>query len=505
MARNLKRYFAACAFPLCLLVHVRSASALGLVEAYESALQNDPTYIGAVHENEAGRQNRQLGLSNLLPQVSASYGKYKNRADITEPNFLGQEVTGHPVYDSKSTNVSLRQPLVNLDGVARYLQGKAQAEYSDAVFSSKEQDLLVRLVGAYADAKYAEDQLALIEAQRNTLDEQKRVNERMFQLGEGTKTDTLETQARYDIAEAQLLEAKDNLINARNSLAAIVGMDISELDMLRDDFRVRPMQPATFEEWRAIAMERNPDIAAQRKAVDIARQEVNKAYAGHAPRVDLVASYSKGLSETLTTLNQDSTNRTIGVQVNIPIYSGGAVYASSKQAVANLEKAKSDLDARTSQVVVELRKQYNLTVSSASKIDAMMKAVNSARVLVEATRQSVKGGVRINLDVLNAQQQLYTSLRDLAQARYSYLVAYLRLHAAAGTLNGEQLHNVASYFVKPAESMIAPAQTSDLFPNARKPAAANATTAQAASDGSKKQELSRQGGPKKNGHEATAS
>ena len=447
MARISKRRALASALTVVFLSQAHHAFALSLVQAYELALQNDPTYQSALHDNEAGQQYKALGRSNLLPNVSASYAANKNRADYTAPNFLGQLVTTHPEYHSKTSAVQLRQPILNLDGFARYQQGIAQANYSDAQFSARARDLLLRLVGAYADAKYAEDQLVLYTIQRDTFAEQKLVNERMFQKGEGARTDMVETQAKLDLAEAQLLEARDNLTTARNSLAAIIGTEVSQLDSLGEDFRVKPMQPASFEEWKSLALESNAEIVAQRYVVEAAEQEVKKNRAGHAPRVDFVAAYSKGTSETLTTLNQDSTVRSIGVQVSIPLYSGGSVWASTTQAVANREKAKSDLDAKTKQILVELRKQYNLSLSSASRIDALVKSVNSARLLVHATQQSVKGGVRINLDVLNAQQQFYAAQRDLAQARYNYLLSYLRLRNAAGTLTAEDLHTVAGYFV----------------------------------------------------------
>lgn len=447
-----KRCALGAAVAAAMALQAGSASALGLMEAYEAALQNDPTYQAAVHENEAGQQYKVLGRANLLPSVNASYSKLQNRADITALNVLGQHATTHPQYDSTSGVVQLRQPLLNVDGLARYYQGVAQTEYSDAQFTARKRELAIRLVSAYADAKYAEDQLALSAIQRDTFAEQKKANERMFQLGEGTKTDMLETQAKFDLAEAQLIEARDNVGTARNALAAIVGVDVSDLDGLTDDFRVKPMQPADFEEWKALALRNNAEIAALEHALESAQQEVNKARAGHAPRLDLVASLNKSNSETLSTRNQESTVRSVGVQLNIPIYSGGSVSASTTQAVANHEKAKSDLEAKTKQVLVELRKQYNLVLSSASRIDALVKSVQSGRALVQATQQSVKGGVRINLDVLNAQQQLYTAQRDLAQARYTYLLSYLRLRIAAGTLATDDLHTVAGYFVKGAGS-----------------------------------------------------
>lgn len=448
MTRFPQRRFLAAAIAGVMSLQAGSVFALGLVEAYEAALQNDPTFRSAVHENEAGQQNKVIGRSTLLPSLTASYSHTKNRADITQPNLLGQETTTHPAYTSEVGAVQLRQSLLNLEGLARYQQGMAQTDYSDALFAVRRQELVVRLVAAYSDAQYAEDQLTLATAQRDAFAEQMRVNERMFQKGEGTRTDMLETQAKFDVAEAQVIEARDNVTTARNALAAIVGMEVKDLDPLSDDFRVQPMQPDSFEGWKALALENNPDIAAQRHAVEATRYEIRRNRAGHAPRVDLVASLSKNKGETLNTFNQESTVRAVGVQVNIPLYSGGYVNATTTQAVSNHEKAKSDLEGKTSQVLVELRKQYSLVLSSAAKIEALEKSVKSATMLVTATEQSIKGGVRINLDLLNAKQQYYSARRDLAQARYNYLLSYLRLRSAAGTLGSEDLHKVAAYFVK---------------------------------------------------------
>jgi protease secretion system outer membrane protein len=162
--------------------------------------------------------------------------------------------------------------------------------------------------------------------------------------------------------------------------------------------------------------------------------------------VDLVASYSKGDNESLNTYNQATVNRSIGVQVSIPIYQGGAVNAATRQAAANYEKAQADVDARTAKIMVDLRKAHSLVQSSVHKIEALAKAVESGKELMKATQQSIKGGVRINLDLLNAQQQLYTSQRDLAQARYSYLIGILHLRAIAGTVGDNDIRELAAYF-----------------------------------------------------------
>lgn len=441
----------ACVAAACLLLQVGNASALGLVDAYRFALESDSTYRSIKYESDAGKQAIAIGRSTLLPSLSMNYSTSSNRSDITAPNIFGQISTSHPAYTSKSGVISLRQPLLNLEGVARYYQGVAQANYSQARLVSGAQDLILRLVSAYVQAQYTNEQVALTVAQRDTLLEQKQLNENMFRLGESTKTDVLETQSKLDLAETQIIEARDNQRTALNTLSSIIGRQVSELDPLTNDFQTAAMDPITFEEWKELALQQNADIAQQRYTVDSARQEVNKNRSGHAPRLDMVASVSKSTSETLSTLNQDARTRSVGVQLAMPIYSGGYVDATTKQAIANYERAKADLAAKVEKTLVELHKQYDLVQSTASRVEALTKAVESARLLVEATKQSVKGGVRINLDVLNAQQELYTSLRDLAQARYGYLLSYLQLRFQAGTLGNEDLEYVATYFVAPLE------------------------------------------------------
>jgi protease secretion system outer membrane protein len=340
----------------------------------------------------------------------------------------------------------VRQPLLNLDAIARYRQGKVQGEQGEAQFAANTNEVALRVVGAYCDALFADDQVALARVQRDLYVEQQKVNQRRFEKGEGTRTDMLETSARLDIAEARLVEAEDNAVAARNALAGVIGMDPGNLDRLGERFPIPELKPASFEAWRELALQNNHELEAARLAVENARLQIDREKAGHFPRVDLVAGYSKGQAESLNTYNQNSVNRTIGVQVNVPLYAGGAVSASSRQAVAGYERAKADLELRTNKVTVELRRAHSVVQGSVRKIEALAKAVESGQLLMHATEQSIKGGARINLDLLDAQQQLTTSQRDLAQARYTYLIALLRLRAAAGTLTDTDILQVAAYF-----------------------------------------------------------
>ena len=429
-----------------LMVYAGNASALGLVEAYQAALTNDSVFQAATQEYLAGQENRILGRSLLLPNVAANYANSKNRADVEAVNILGNKSLTHPEYNSRQASVQLRQALFSMDSWARYKQGLAQSDYATAVFESRRQELILRVAAAYTDALFATEQLRLAGAQRDMYAEQQKVNDQLFEKGEGTKTDMLETQSRMDLAEAQVLEAQDNVQTANATLSAMVGQDVKGLDDLNPTFRISQIPLGSLDDWKAGALADSPDIQAQRYAVETAHQEVNKAKAGHAPRLDFIAAYSKNKANTVDTYNQDSTVRSIGIQLNVPLYSGGQVSSATRQAVASQEKAKADLQSTTDKVLIELRKQYASVLSSAAKIRALEKAVSSGELLIQATEQSIKGGVRINLDLLNAQQQLYLSKRDLAQARYGYLISTLRLKSAAGKLDDDSLRAMATYF-----------------------------------------------------------
>ncbi|OFA02569.1 TolC family outer membrane protein [Duganella sp. HH101] len=426
---------------LAALLYGSGAHALGLMEAYQAALKNDPTFRSAYYQNEAGQENRALGRSNLLPVLSASYSATQVRNTITDP------LQTYPRdYLSRSSVLQVRQPLLNVEGYARYKMGGLQADYASAQFESQQQEVISRVVTAYFDVLFKGDLLALTKVERDLYVEQGKVNQRLFEKGEGTRTDMLESQARRDSAEAAVLETQDALTVARTTLAAVIGGEPGELDKMVTEFQTRPADTVSFEAWKNVSLERNPDIRALTLSVELARQEVTRSLAGHAPRVDLVATYSKSSSDSIQTYNQDTTSRSIGVQVNFPLYSGGSVVAQSRQAVANQEKARADLQAQTDKVLSELRKDYDSMMSSVARIDALKKAVASSELLIKATQQSVKGGVRINLDVLNATQQLYANKRDLAQARYNYLLNTLRMRAAAGTLAESDVREIAPYF-----------------------------------------------------------
>ncbi|SDX77382.1 TolC family outer membrane protein [Nitrosomonas halophila] len=427
---------------LALLWQFSQAQAMGLLEAYEEALRNDPVFRSAVHENEAGQQSAEIGLSGLLPTLSITHAHGINRGTISQGGI------SEPLdFNNEVTTLALRQPLLNLEAVAGYRQGIAEANSSQARFAGHTHLLIVRLAEAYFNALLAQDRLALANAQRDALAELKLVNEHMLMRGEGTKTDVLETRSRYALAQAEVIEAQDEWEAARLALATLTGQPVTQLDSLGEAFRAQPIHPADYESWREMALVRNAELVTQRYMVDSSKQEVEKSRSGHAPRVELVASLSRNNSASFVTADRNARLASVGVEVNIPLYAGGRVNAVTSQARANQARTEADLDAMTDQVLLELRRQYQLLQSSILRIESLEIAVESAQLLVEATEKSIRGGVRINLDLLDAQRQLFSAQVDLADARYNYLLAYLRLRYAAGTLQLDDLRSISGYFV----------------------------------------------------------
>ena len=321
------------------------------------------------------------------------------------------------------------------------------ANSSRSKFEGDADRLIVRLTEVYFEALLAKERLALAKAQRDALAELQQVNTNMFNRGEGTRTDVLETQSRFALAQAQLIETQDAWDAARLVLSALVGEPVEHLTTLGKAFQIQPLAPADFESWREMAQARNAELVTQRYLVETSKQEVTRSRAGHAPRVDLVASLSRNNSASFVTADRDARLASVGVEVNVPIFAGGRVNAITNQARANLARAEAELDAMADQAMLELRRQYQLLQSSILRIQSLEIAVDSARLLVEATEKSIRGGIRINLDLLDAQSQFYGAQVNLAEARYNYLLAYLRLRFLAGTLELDDLRQVATYFV----------------------------------------------------------
>ncbi|AMK32976.1 TolC family outer membrane protein [Pseudomonas mosselii] len=436
---------AAC--PLLLFTSL-SAQALDLGDAYALALRNDPTWQGSIAEREAGLENLAIGRAGLLPRLSYRYNRARNDSEVTQRSQFG-DVTTQRDYRSYSSTLTLEQPLFDYAAWSDYRRGVAQAALADERYRGRGQELMVRLFGAYSEALFANEQIALAQAQRRTYAEQLTLNERLLKGGEGTRTDVLETRARYELAQAQEIEAGDNLDAALHALQAIIGEPVAVEDLapMTADFRVQPLTPTRFERWRDLAVAHNAELASQRHGLEVAEQNIERQRAGHLPSLSAYASKGISSSSSESSYNQRYDTDSIGVQLSVPLYAGGGVQASVRQARAQRDAVGFELDAQLNDTLTQLRRQFNLCASGTAKIRAYDLAVKAASALVQATRKSVRGGERVNLDVLDAEQQLFSARRDLAQARHEYLRAWLQLRYLAGVLEAGDLNALSRYFL----------------------------------------------------------
>ncbi|CAI1122551.1 TolC family outer membrane protein [Serratia entomophila] len=452
-----KREVAGLAISTLLFAISAPVYSIGISDAYSLALEKDPTFRAAIKEKEAGEENENIGRAGLLPKVSLNYQNSPRNwqtQKYQQSDFFGNmsDVTKRQQYRSYSGSVTLTQPLFDYEAYARYKAGVAQSLMADERYRGKFLDLAVRVISAYVEVAYAKDQIALAEAQKTAYKEQLALNDRLMSAGEGTVTDVSETQARYSLAEAQVIEARDALDSAQRDLEVIIGVPLNQLDSLQTlrpgKFQVAPLIPSKFEEWQKIALDNNPMLAASRHGVDAAKYEVERNRAGFMPQVQLYASHSENDSSSDNTVNQKYRTNSVGVQVSMPIYAGGGVSASTRQAAARYGQAMYEMDAQVGTTLNDLRKQFNLCISSRAKLAAYELAVKSATTQVEATRQSVLAGQRVNVDVLNAEQQLYSAQRDLASAKYTYIKSWITLLSDSGTLDEKDVSRVAQYFAR---------------------------------------------------------
>lgn len=407
--------------------------AYSLIEAWEAALKADPAFQGARYERDIGRYNEPLAKSQLLPSLSFSTADSKvkgDRSSLDLSSGLGGEVP--LAYTSSSRALNLRVPLYSPDGLARWRQSKAQSVYADDLYVVRGKDLANRVSAAYLDVLLAIEILAQAEEQVGVYRNQERVAQRRFAGGEGTRTEIAETQARADLAAVQVIEARDQLSVARRVLTNFTGRDsagVARGGPLRVAVTV---QPTALETWFEQAVAASPEIRARRQSVEVAKFEVERARAGHLPRVDLVGSVSKTKNDTVNTLNTQFNLRSLGVQVTVPIYQGGYFDLLTSQAMASLEKARLEVDQEINAQRIEVNRAYSAAVSGLAKMEAQSRALESSELALEGARAGMRTGFRSMLDVLDGERQLYQARRDLAQTRFTFLAAYSRLKLIAG-------------------------------------------------------------------------
>ena len=425
---------------LCSLLLSLSGTVLSmdLLQAYQAAQQQDATILASRAAAQAGRERLPQARSQLLPNVAMSVGRNQNNLVNTTPNSLGQEQTSETHYPSLNRTLTVRQPLFRSYLAAQYRQAEAQVQDAEASLAQDEQNLAVRVSGAYFEAMLTHEQLALVLAQRTAYTTQLDAARKSLAAGSGTRTDVDDAQARLDMNAALGIEARQNVSYTLRQLEMLVNQPVDKLATL-DVARLELLQPQpnVLQDWIARAETGNPQLQSLRAQVETSRQEVKKAGSGHYPTLDAVAQWSRSESENILNVASRYTNASVGLQLNIPIFSGGYVNSSVRQALAGQEHAEQALEAGRRDLGVRVYKEFRGMTENIPKVRALELALRSADQLVLSSRKSFQAGSRTVIDVLNAEQQRMVVLRDLAQARYMYLIARIRLLALVGAADDE--------------------------------------------------------------------
>lgn len=438
MKINLIKIFSIPTFAVCC-----SAQAADLLDTFRAAQANDPVFAAARAARQAGQEKLPQGRALLMPSISLSANSTFNDQSLSyqagSPNSL---LNGNYRYNSHSYGVNLTQPLFRAQNWLTYTETQLQVAQSEAQFKAAEQDLALRVAQNYFDVLIAQDSVQLVEAQKTAITEQMAQAKRNFEVGTATITDTLEAQSRFDLIAAQEVAAKNNLEVKRSGLQQLTNEIPKELKPLGGAFKLEAPQPADMEQWVADAQNNNPQLTVAQVNAGLAEKEVSRNQAAHLPTLDLVANYSKKNDTGGTFGANDSNNKNIGIQLNVPLFQGGSVNSRWREAEANHERSKQELENTRRTVTTQTRQAYLGVVSGMAQVQALQQALASSESLLDASKLGQEVGIRTNLDVLNAQQQLYSTRRDLYQAQYNYLISQLRLKAAVGGLGEEDLNQV---------------------------------------------------------------
>jgi len=409
------------------------AWSLDLMQAYQAALAQDARIRAARAARDSAIERLPQARAQLMPNIAINLGRNKNDIDRTQENILGQESTFSEEYFSYNQTLQLRQPLFRMPLFAGLRQAGFVVEDAEATLERELQDVGARVTGAYMEALLAQDALDLVLKQKAVTTTQLDAARKSLEAGFGTRTDIDEAQARLDMNIADELSARQHVEFTRRQLEILINQPVDSLTTVdAKRLPLLPPEPADVGEWIRLAEASSPEVRALQARLDAAKAEIAKARGGHYPTVDAVAQISKSGSENVTSPSSSYTNHLVGLQVNIPLFAGGYVNSTVRQALAEQVRAEENLEATRRDLAVRVHREHRGVTEGVLKVRALEQAVRSAQQLVTSSKRSFEAGSRTMVDVLNAEQQLQTTLRDLAEARYLYLVSRVRLRALVG-------------------------------------------------------------------------
>jgi outer membrane protein len=405
------------------------ASAADLVTIYRDAQVSDPVFQAARATYMATLERYPQARAGYLPLIAGSASIFRNHVDA--------QIAPDEDYTTKVYAVTLSQPIFRMQNWIAIGQAKHQVLQGEAILASAGQELTLRVAQAYFDVLLAQDNVAFSEAQKTSISGQLDQAKRNFEVGTATIVDTLEAQARYDQSNAKEIADRNDLEVKRRALQVLLGKLPDGLTPLREPLELAPPQPNDIEAWVAAAQESSFVIAAAKENLSAFADEVAKQRAGHLPTLDLSGTYSRADTPQNAVpgiLGPITNTSSIGLTLAVPIYAGGIVQSRVREALANRTRAEQDLENAQRTVAQNVRVNFLNVTSGTAQVRALEQALASTQSQLDSTILGRDVGVRTSVDVLNAQQQVFQTRRDLQQARYNYLLSTLRLKAAAGTL-----------------------------------------------------------------------
>ena len=427
--------------PLILALSVAfSPVALGgnLSDAYRAAAAHDSIYAAAQSAYRAAQERIPQARAGLLPNIGLNAN---TRYNDVEGSLFSDE------FNSNSWGVTANQPLYRAQNLVSYGQAKVSVQQAEYQLKASEQDLILRTARAYIDVLAAQDDLTFTLAQKDAFAEQLASAKRNFEVGTTTVVDTHEAQARYDLANSQEITARNVLEIKRRALRNLTGKEVNTLATLTPAPMPFAPEPANIDEWVSRSQQDNLNVRIRQQAKEIADREIDRTRAGHHPTLDLTAGYTDANNQNFGTVQIDTRSTYIGLEFAMPIYQGGLVSSQVREAVANQERVRQELEDALRNAALQTRDAYYNVLSTQSQVKALEAALASSVKSLESTQVGLEVGVRTNIDVLNAQQQVTSAQKELALARYLSLIALLNLKASAGTLTAADLEYIDGMLV----------------------------------------------------------
>ena len=417
-----------------------SFAAEGLLDIYREAQLNDAVIAAARAELEAGQEAAVQGRSLLMPTVGISGSSSRN--DMVAPAISRNGFN----YNSDSYTLTVNQPIYRKYNYASWVQSGFRVKASEALYASAEQDLILRVSTAYFDLLRAQDDVLLLESQKAAIVEQLNQAKHLFEARVGTLTDLHEAQAQYDMVLAKEIEARNARELRLRALQRIIGRRTQSIRSL-DELPLLMPVPNDVDKWIEVSERQNPQVELQRFTLEYVNQEIEKSRAGHYPTLDLVLSATHAHNPSYFLSGKQDT-QLYALQFNMPLFQGGYVNSKVKEVTASKEKAAKDLEDTLRASALQTSESFFLVTSGIAKVRALEQAVKSNESALHSTIKGREVGLRTSVDVLNSQQQLFASKRDLLQARYDYIVNRLKLRASVGGLGEEDVASVDQWLKK---------------------------------------------------------